>query len=116
MKFELKYNGRTLEFVKTHNVWVCAISDFDASVLIPYATETDTDVKDLFLDSHVDVLELSRRAANCLKAENIRTLRDLVNTEANYIRHSIPNLGATTYIEIVKALALHGLTLKGKLR
>lgn len=100
--FTLTHNGQQLEFVQTKGVWVCVLTDFQADVI----------QEQNILNSAVDILELSARAANCLKAESIRTLRDLVNTEANYVRYRIPNLGVTTYIEICKALAQHGLELK----
>ena len=116
MNFEIKLHGQPLTFVKTKHAWVCTITDFAAGVLLPHATETDREANYLFLESSIDTLELSRRAANCLRAENIYTLRDLVNTEASYIRYRIPNLGVTTYIEIVKSLAQYGLKLKGELR
>ena len=116
MNFQIKLHGRPLLFVRAKDVWVCAISDFDAGVLLAYAEDTDTEANDLFLESSIDVLELPVRASNCLKAANILTLRELVNTEAEYIRYRITNLGVTTYLQIVKALAFHGLKLKGEVR
>ena len=58
----------------------------------------------------VDELELTVRSANCLKAENIHYIGDLVQkTEVELLR--TPNLGKKSLTEIKEVLEGHGLTL-----
>ena len=58
-------------------------------------------------------LELSVRAENVLKSENILTIAELVKwTKKDLLR--IPNCGATTVSEIVVQLSRMGLTLSGE--
>jgi DNA-directed RNA polymerase subunit alpha len=58
----------------------------------------------------VDDLELTVRSANCLKAENIYYIGDLVQrTEADLLK--TPNLGKKSLTEIKNVLASHGLSL-----
>ena len=58
----------------------------------------------------VDELELTVRSANCLKAENIHYIGDLVQrTEVELLR--TPNLGKKSLTEIKEVLQSHGLTL-----
>jgi DNA-directed RNA polymerase subunit alpha len=58
----------------------------------------------------VDELELTVRSANCLKAENIYFIGDLVQrSESELLR--TPNLGKKSLTEIKDTLASHGLTL-----
>ncbi|MDX1901990.1 MAG: DNA-directed RNA polymerase subunit alpha [Gammaproteobacteria bacterium] len=58
----------------------------------------------------VDDLELTVRSANCLKAENIYYIGDLVQrTEADLLK--TPNLGKKSLTEIKSVLASHGLSL-----
>ncbi len=58
----------------------------------------------------VDDLELTVRSANCLKAENIYYIGDLVQkTEADLLK--TPNLGKKSLTEIQSVLASHGLAL-----
>jgi len=58
----------------------------------------------------VDELELTVRSANCLKAENINYIGDLVQrTEVELLR--TPNLGKKSLTEIKQVLEAHGLTL-----
>ena len=58
----------------------------------------------------VDELELTVRSANCLKAENINYIGDLVQrTEVELLR--TPNLGKKSLTEIEEVLEGHGLTL-----
>ena len=57
----------------------------------------------------VDELELTVRSANCLKAENIHCIGDLVQrTEVELLR--TPNLGKKSLTEIKEVLESHGLT------
>ena len=58
----------------------------------------------------VDELELTVRSANCLKAENINYIGDLVQkTEVELLR--TPNLGKKSLTEIKQVLESHGLQL-----
>ena len=62
----------------------------------------------------VDELELTVRSANCLKAENINYIGDLViKTEVELLR--TPNLGKKSLTEIKDILAAHGLSLGERL-
>jgi DNA-directed RNA polymerase subunit alpha len=62
----------------------------------------------------VDDLELTVRSANCLKAENIYYIGDLIQrTEAELLK--TPNLGRKSLSEIKEVLASRGLTLGMKL-
>jgi DNA-directed RNA polymerase subunit alpha len=62
----------------------------------------------------VDDLELTVRSANCLKAENIYYIGDLIQrTETELLK--TPNLGRKSLNEIKEVLAARGLTLGMKL-
>src|SRR5262249_32906527 len=58
----------------------------------------------------VDDLELTVRAANCLKAENIYYIGDLVQRTENDLLKT-PNLGKKSLLEIKNVLASRGLSL-----
>ena len=62
----------------------------------------------------VDELELTVRSANCLKAENIYYIGDLIQRTENEL-HKTPNLGRKSLNEIKEVLASRGLTLGMKL-
>jgi DNA-directed RNA polymerase subunit alpha len=67
-------------------------------------------VVDPILLKPVDELELTVRSANCLKAENINYIGDLVQkTEVELLR--TPNLGKKSLTEIKQVLDNHGLQL-----
>lgn len=79
--------------------------------------ETPTGVKpqiDPVLLRPVDDLELTVRSANCLKAENIYYIGDLIQRTENELLKT-PNLGRKSLNEIKKVLAARGLTLGMKL-
>ncbi len=62
----------------------------------------------------VDDLELTVRSANCLKAENIYYIGDLIQrTEVELLK--TPNLGKKSLTEIKDVLASHGLSLGARL-
>jgi DNA-directed RNA polymerase subunit alpha len=70
---------------------------------------TETQVDPILLRP-VDELELTVRSANCLKAENINYIGDLVQrTEVELLR--TPNLGKKSLTEIKEVLESHGLAL-----
>jgi DNA-directed RNA polymerase subunit alpha len=75
----------------------------------PGASAGETQVDPLLLRP-VDELELTVRSANCLKAENINYIGDLIQrTEVELLR--TPNLGKKSLTEIKEVLESHGLAL-----
>jgi DNA-directed RNA polymerase subunit alpha len=66
------------------------------------------------LSKPVDDLELTVRSANCLKAENILMIGDLVIKSENELLKT-PNLGRKSLNEIKEVLASRGLTLGMKI-
>jgi DNA-directed RNA polymerase subunit alpha len=77
-------------------------------ILVPQVTR-QTSVDPILLRP-VDELELTVRSANCLKAENIYYIGDLVQrTETELLK--TPNLGRKSLNEIKEVLASRGLTL-----
>ena len=80
----------------------------------PVAEEKQTPQVDPILLRPVDDLELTVRSANCLKAENIYYIGDLIQrTETELLK--TPNLGRKSLNEIKEVLASRGLTLGMKL-
>lgn len=77
------------------------------------ASEKTASVDPLLLRP-VDDLELTVRAANCLKAENIYYIGDLVTRSENDLLKT-PNLGKKSLMEIKNVLASRGLSLGMKL-
>lgn len=73
-------------------------------------TKDNTNSVDPMLMRPVDDLELTVRAANCLKAENICFIGDLVMRTENDLLKT-PNLGKKSLMEIKGVLAQRGLTL-----
>jgi DNA-directed RNA polymerase subunit alpha len=78
------------------------------------AEEAQKDEIDPILLRPVDDLELTVRSANCLKAENIYYIGDLVQrTEVELLK--TPNLGKKSLTEIKDVLASRGLSLGSRL-
>jgi DNA-directed RNA polymerase subunit alpha len=76
----------------------------------PEEVETKQDTIDPMLLRPVDELELTVRSLNCLKAENINYIGDLVQrTEVELLR--TPNLGKKSLNEIKEVLESHNLNL-----
>lgn len=76
--------------------------------------EKSTGEIDPILLRPVDDLELTVRSANCLKAENIYYIGDLIQrSEVELLK--TPNLGKKSLTEIKDVLALHGLSLGTRL-
>lgn len=79
------------------------------------STEIEEEVtEEIYIDPvllrPVDDLELTVRSANCLKAENINSIGDLVRrSEVELLK--TPNLGKKSLNEIKEVLAAHGLEL-----
>ncbi|MEZ5500404.1 MAG: DNA-directed RNA polymerase subunit alpha [Steroidobacteraceae bacterium] len=93
-----------------------AILKDQLSVFVDLRGEEETTAKvtemqfDPILLRPVDELELTVRSANCLKAENIHYIGDLVQrTEVELLR--TPNLGKKSLTEIKEVLQSHGLML-----
>jgi DNA-directed RNA polymerase subunit alpha len=85
------------------------LSAFDAP-----AVRGGADSFDPILLRPVDELELTVRSANCLKAENIYYIGDLIQRTENELLKT-PNLGRKSLNEIKEVLASRGLTLGMKL-
>lgn len=86
-----------------------ALAAFDA----PHSTSNAQQFDPLLLRP-VDELELTVRSANCLKAENIYYIGDLIQRSENELLKT-PNLGRKSLNEIKEVLASRGLTLGMKL-
>jgi DNA-directed RNA polymerase alpha subunit len=71
----------------------------------------DIEFNDPSNTSKIDIW-FTNRTFNCLKSENISTIRDLVGKTHNDLL-KIPNLGRKSLKEIVDELAKHNLNLKG---
>ncbi|MBC7621812.1 MAG: DNA-directed RNA polymerase subunit alpha [Aeromicrobium sp.] len=78
------------------------------------AEEAKSPQVDPMLLQPVDDLELTVRSANCLKAENIYYIGDLIQRTENELLKT-PNLGRKSLNEIKEVLASKGLTLGMKL-
>ena len=80
------------------------------------AETTETQAKELnpILFRPIDDLELTVRSANCLKAENVYYIGDLVQRSETELMKT-PNLGKKSLNEIKDALASHELSLGMKL-
>lgn len=85
------------------------LAAFDAPAQRGTATQFDP-----ILLRPVDELELTVRSANCLKAENIYYIGDLIQRTENELLKT-PNLGRKSLNEIKEVLASRGLTLGMKL-
>lgn len=79
----------------------------------PQQEQKSQDINPILLRP-VDDLELTVRAANCLKAENIYYIGDLVQRTENDLLKT-PNLGKKSLTEIKSVLASRGLSLGMKL-
>ena len=81
----------------------------DSEAVDEVAEDEEADIDPILLRP-VDELELTVRSANCLKAENIYYIGDLIQrTEVELLR--TPNLGKKSLTEIKDVLASHGLSL-----
>jgi len=86
----------------------------DLKVTDPVAPAEEQEAVDPILLRPVDDLELTVRSANCLKAENIYYIGDLIQrTEVELLK--TPNLGKKSLTEIKDVLANRGLSLGVKL-
>jgi len=88
--------------------------DFEEAVANTSRSASGLPQLDPILLRPVDDLELTVRSANCLKAENIYYIGDLIQrTETELLK--TPNLGRKSLNEIKEVLATRGLTLGMKL-
>jgi DNA-directed RNA polymerase subunit alpha len=85
-----------------------------AAAPAPAAPAVEPKPVDPILRRPVDDLELTVRSANCLKAENIYYIGDLIQRTENELLKT-PNLGRKSLNEIKEVLNAHGLTLGMKL-
>lgn len=76
----------------------------------PHQEEVQTSTINPKLYEKVEALELTVRAANCLKSENIRYIGDLVTRSESQLLRT-PNLGRKSLAEIKNMLADQGLSL-----
>src|SRR4029078_5217178 len=92
---------------------LAAFVDLKSAPVMQEKTSQEDAVNPIFYRP-VDDLELTVRSANCLKAENIFFIGDLVQrTEADLLK--TPNLGKKSLTEIKNVLAAHGLALGTKI-
>lgn len=92
---------------------LAAFVDLKSAAIAQEKAGRDEAVNPIF-QRPVDDLELTVRSANCLKAENIFFIGDLVQrTEADLLK--TPNLGKKSLTEIKNVLAAHGLMLGTKI-
>jgi len=92
---------------------LAAFVDLQSAPLSPEKMSREDSVNPIY-HRPVDDLELTVRSANCLKAENIFFIGDLVQrTEADLLK--TPNLGKKSLTEIKSVLAAHSLALGTKI-
>jgi DNA-directed RNA polymerase subunit alpha len=92
---------------------LAAFVDLQSAPMVPEKLSREDSVNPIYYRP-VDDLELTVRSANCLKAENIFFIGDLVQrTEADLLK--TPNLGKKSLTEIKNVLAAHGLSLGTKI-
>lgn len=92
---------------------LAAFVDLQSAPMVPEKLSREDSVNPIYYRP-VDDLELTVRSANCLKAENIFFIGDLVQrTEADLLK--TPNLGKKSLTEIKNVLAAHGLALGTKI-
>jgi DNA-directed RNA polymerase subunit alpha len=87
---------------------------FDLTIAEPEPDVEPEPEVDPVLLRPVDDLELTVRSANCLKAEQVYYIGDLVQKTENELLKT-PNLGKKSLTEIKDVLASHGLTLGARL-
>jgi DNA-directed RNA polymerase subunit alpha len=92
---------------------LAAFVDLQSAPLVQERLSREDSVNPIY-HRPVDDLELTVRSANCLKAENIFFIGDLIQrTEGDLLK--TPNLGKKSLTEIKNVLAAHGLALGTKI-
>lgn len=104
---EHEKTGILLERIATFEETLCD-GKYDTKALI--VAWEQFNAKD-FLDKRIGVLAFDVRTLNCLAAENITTIRELIGWTANELLKT-PNLGRKSLNMIIEQLELHNLTLK----
>ena len=89
---------------------VATVSDELVEEPVVAAVATPVSKQDELLNQSIEFIELSSRSINCLKSENIHTVRDLVQKTENDL-NMIKNFGAKSMDEIKARLAEMNLTL-----
>ncbi|MEY3252940.1 MAG: DNA-directed polymerase subunit alpha RpoA [Pseudomonadota bacterium] len=90
------------------------LGEIDSGAIAGNSKSASSGTFDPILLRPVDELELTVRSANCLKAENIYYIGDLIQrTETELLK--TPNLGRKSLNEIKEVLASRGLTLGARL-
>jgi len=111
---ELETNGTIVPEIAIKMAASILIEQFSVIVDLESRVETEFQTEKLLVDpillQPVDELELTVRAANCLKAEKILYIGDLIQKTENELLKT-PNLGKKSLIEIKDVLALRGLSL-----
>ena len=70
-------------------------------------------LREEIVDDGIENLYLTSRSVNCLRAENIHTITQLIScSEFNLLK--IPNLGRKSLKEIIEQLDARGLKLRGQ--
>lgn len=102
--------------IEGENDCVKTISDQVVEEPTPAVAVADNAASKLedLLNESIDLIELSSRSINCLKSENINTLRDLVQMTENDL-NMIKNFGAKSMEEIKTKLAERNLSLGMKI-
>ncbi len=85
-----------------------------AGATVPSAANVVTSKQDELLNQSIEFIELSSRSINCLKSENIHTVRDLVKMTEEDLK-MIKNFGAKSMDEIKERLAEMKLSLGMKI-
>ena len=80
----------------------------------PSAANAATSKQDELLNQSIEFIELSSRSINCLKSENVHTVRDLVKMTEDDLK-MIKNFGAKSMDEIKERLAEMNLSLGMKI-
>ena len=111
---DIESNGTIEPEAAVRNAATILQRQLDAFVALEADSEAPGDLKHPevapILLSPVDDLELTVRSANCLKAENINLIGDLIQqSEVDLLK--TPNLGKKSLTEIKDVLAQHGLSL-----
>lgn len=92
---------------------LAAFVDLQSAPIVPEKSSREESINPIYYRP-VDDLELTVRSANCLKAENIFFIGDLVQrSESDLLK--TPNLGKKSLTEIKNVLAAHGLSLGAKI-
>lgn len=89
---------------------VATVSDELVEEPVVAAVSNTVSKQDELLNQSIEFIELSSRSINCLKSENIHTVRDLVQKTENDL-NMIKNFGAKSMDEIKARLAEMNLTL-----